>query len=159
MSRTARFLAGWVALMLCASMTMAQGFSPPGRHGRGGGQALRMAEELQLSQSQRDEIRAIFQRYREGALGESERILREARGALEQVIHDPSVDEAAVATAARRVAEQAEQAALARHRMAVEVHGLLDEEQRARAAELREQRGAMERRSRRGPRERFDPAG
>jgi len=159
MSRSTRITTVLVGVTLVASLARAQspGRGQHPRHGQTGDRPLAMmADELELSESQRGEIRQIVGNYRQSESGQDARSLRRE---LERLIHDPAADEQAVAEAARRVAEQQEQAAIRRHRMAVEIDALLTDEQRAKAEELREQRAEEGYRPRHRRHESFDPAG
>jgi Spy/CpxP family protein refolding chaperone len=112
---------------------------PPGEFGPGAGPMGHMAEELELTEEQRTDIRAIAKRYHDGSLGEALQAHQQAQRELRAVIHDPAAGEQAVLDAARRVSGQGEQIALERHRMALEISQVLTEEQRQKARELREQ--------------------
>jgi Spy/CpxP family protein refolding chaperone len=143
-------ITGIAAVVVAASLLGGSVLAQPrgqGRHWMGGGgygqcqgMPCAMAEELDLTQDQRDAIREIADRHRDGALGELSRTGREARRALGLLIHDPGADEQAVLDAARRLSEQSEQMALERHRMHVEINGVLTEEQRVKAQEMMKER-------------------
>lgn len=107
-----------------------------GRHERG----QRLAEELGLSPEQRTQMRAIMDKYRGGAMGDHLRDLRQARGDLRDAIHDVKATDAQVQEAARSVASHEAFLAVERHRMAIEMDRILTPEQKAKAAELRQQR-------------------
>jgi len=66
----------------------------------------------------------------DGDLGALVRAFEEARHALEVEIWDAAVDSQQVLEASRSLAARAEQVAVARHRMVLEVLGVLSEEQR-----------------------------
>jgi len=110
------------------------------RFDRGHGRMARMAYELDLNDEQRVQFREIFHRYHSNELGELKRTVREARRELRGVIHDPAAGEPQVLEAARKVSAQAEQLALMRHRMTIEIDAILTEEQRQRAKKLHKER-------------------
>jgi len=118
-----------------------------GRHGQARGE--RLAEELGLSPEQRTQMRSIMDKYRSGAMGDHLRDLRQARADLRTAIHDVKATDAQVQDAARSVASHQAFVAVERHRMAIEMDRILTPEQKAKAAELRQQR--RERFQQRGP--------
>jgi Spy/CpxP family protein refolding chaperone len=165
----ARFTIAIAGLMLLAALPALAhppGGGPHGRGGRGGfgpgadcgfGDGLRlerMAERLDLSAAQRDELRELFG----GGLGEGADArldLFQARRRLADQIHAESVDETAVREAAATVAAIEADLAVARARRAQELRRILTPEQ---LAELDEMRELHQRFGRRGPRGRsFSP--
>ena len=118
-----------------------------GRHGHARGE--RLAKELGLSPEQRTQMRSIMDKYRSGAMGDHLRDLRQARADLRTAIHDVRATDAQVQDAARSVASHEAFVAVERHRMAIEMDRILTPEQKAKAAELRQQR--RERFQQRGP--------
>jgi len=128
----------------------------PGFHGEPGGpgplgEAL---DRLDLTQEQRDQVRAILDRHRDErrALRESMRDQREER--FEQDLSLP-FDEAAVRARAEKRAQMRVEAEVARARVASEVLAVLTPEQRAELGKLREER--HERFERRWGRDDDDP--
>lgn len=109
-----------------------------GRHGHARGE--RLAEELGLSPEQRTQMRSIMDKYRSGAMGDHLRDLRQARADLRVAIQDVKATDAQVQDAARTVASHEAFVAVERHRMALEMDRILTPEQKAKAAELRQQR-------------------
>ncbi|HEX5042924.1 MAG TPA: Spy/CpxP family protein refolding chaperone [Candidatus Polarisedimenticolaceae bacterium] len=124
------------ALALAPASLAARGDGP--RHGHGRGE--RLAAELGLSPEQRTQMRSIMDKYRGGALGDHLRDLRQARADLREAIQDVKASDAQVQDAARSVASHQAFVAVERHRMAIEMDRILTPEQRAKAAELRQQR-------------------
>jgi Spy/CpxP family protein refolding chaperone len=121
-----------------------------GGRGHGPERGARLAEALDLTAEQQEQMQAISQKYRGGALGDHARDLREARAQLRAAIHDVKASDAQVQEASRLVASHQAFVAVERHRMAIEMDRILTDEQRTKAAELRAQR--MERKERRhGP--------
>lgn len=140
-------LAGLVSaagLALPALAHPGPGHGPHGRHGHGmerlHGMLMHMAGELELTEAQRDEIRAIVEASRSGALGEEAAALHEAKRRLGTVIHDVDAADQQIIDASRAVAEVEERLALERHRMFVAIHGVLTPEQQERAKELHAER-------------------
>jgi protein CpxP len=139
--------AGALALAATFGLTVfAQQGPPEGRPGRPGGPGPRAGAmalgfalgQLDLSDAQREQVRAIVQRHRE-----EQRTLatqtRTARRALDQAAEAPTVDEAAIRTAAGTLAEAEAQMALMRARVRAEVLEVLTPEQRAKAEALKGQ--------------------
>jgi Spy/CpxP family protein refolding chaperone len=140
MKRGAWFLGAALALgaLAMAPATLAARGEGGGRHGNGRGQ--RLAEELGLSPEQRAQMRSILDKYRGGAMGDHLRDLRQARADLRAAIHDVKASDAQVQDLARSVASHEAFVAVERHRMAIEMDRILTPEQKAKAAELRQQR-------------------
>lgn len=109
-------------------------------HGPGPERGARLAEALDLTAEQQEQMRAIAQKYRGGALGDHARDLRQARAQLRTAIHDMKASDAQVQEASRLVASHQAFVAVERHRMAIEMDRILTDEQRTKAAELRAQR-------------------
>jgi len=103
-------------------------------HGPQGGRLL--AAALDLTDEQQAEMRSIRERHMSDSLGDPERVAHRARGEMRRLVRDPAVDEQAVLDAARRASAASEQVALARHRMHLELHAVLTDEQRAKAESL-----------------------
>lgn len=127
----------------------------PGPHGRGGAgdpgtrMVDRMTQDLNLSDDQATQLRAILSRYHSGASGDAMKDFREARAGLEGVIHDPAASDQQVLTAAKLVSARGEALAVQRHRMAIEIDAILTPEQRQKAKELKAE--GWGRRGRPGP--------
>lgn len=136
--------AGALALAATFGLTVfAQQGPPDGRPGRPGPRAGAMAlgftlGQLDLSDAQREQVRAIMQRHREEQRTLATRT-RTARRALDQAAEAPTVDEAAIRTAAGTLAEAEAQMALMRARVRAEVLEVLTPEQRAKAEALKAQ--------------------
>jgi Spy/CpxP family protein refolding chaperone len=139
MSRSMRFAAAaLVAAFLAVVPAAAGGFGPHGPEA-----ILRLSEAVGLSEEQTSEIRAILGRYREDPLGETLRLLREARRVLRGTIRDPQTSDDAVVQAAATVAALESQAAVERHHLAIEISKVLTPEQREKLGEIsREKRRA-----------------
>ena len=147
----ARFLIAAGLLLLLAAPVLAQPHhrGPHGRFPMSGEGLHWIADELELSQGQRDQIREIFTSGHESLRGELER-LREAQEALAEQIHSEIFDEAAIRMAAVRVAEVEADLAVGRARTAMAVKEILTPEQQEKAELLRELR--QSRREHRGER-------
>jgi Spy/CpxP family protein refolding chaperone len=100
---------------------------------------MRVFMELDLSDEQRTQVRSLMQEAMDGELGRLLQDRREQRRAVGRLIHDPAAEESAVLDAVRAAAAEAEQLALEQHRLTVALFGVLDETQRAQAAELLEE--------------------
>lgn len=135
--------------VLCAVALLGSGLpvlsqpdpGPPGeeRHGPGSWMMEHLADKLDLSDAQRTQFHEIVSRYKSGALGTSQTALRQSREQLGRLMGDPASTEQQVLDAARAVSAQSEQAAVQRHRMAVEIDSILTDSQRETAKELRAQ--------------------
>jgi len=116
----------------------------PGMHGHGPEHMHRMlmhmADKLELTEAQRDEIRTILETSHSGVLGEQMEALTEAKRQLGSVIHDLEATEQQVIDACRSVAAVEEQLALERRRTFVAINGVLTPEQQQRAKELHSER-------------------
>ena len=145
MKRGAWFLGA--ALALAALAVGPAAIAARGGHERG----QRLAEELGLSPEQRTQMRVITDKYRGGAMGDHMRDLRQARADLREAIHDVKATDAQVQDAARSVASHEAFLAVERHRMAIEMDRILTPEQKAKAAELRQQRRERWEKRDRGP--------
>jgi Spy/CpxP family protein refolding chaperone len=107
-----------------------------------------MAEKLELSEGQREELREAFATGFEGR-DEAQRALFEARRALEEQIHADSFDEAAIREAARALAALEADGAVERARHAQKLRQILTPEQYAELEEMRSQRQRFGRRGHR----------
>jgi Spy/CpxP family protein refolding chaperone len=130
------------ALLGLALPAMAQ----PGPHGHGGpggpgGPQMieRMTQQLNLTDDQVTQLRAIVSKYHQGASGDAMKAFHDARANLETLISDPASTDQQVMTAAKDVSAKGEQAAVQRHRMAVEIDSILTPDQRQKAKDLKAQ--------------------
>ena len=137
--RTAAFVTA-AALTLAILPAATQEMGPPGHprgHGDGeGNPILHMAKELGLNDSQMTQVKAITDKYNDGALGKSMDQARQARGALMRTVHDVNATEAQVRDAAANVALAESESAVTHHRMAIEISALLTADQRAKLADM-----------------------
>ena len=162
--RYAALAAGAIALaaLIVGIPALAGDHGPKGHRGHGGPHGfmegrghgpdapfhhLKMiAHDLELTETQREQLHEIVKGAMDGELGETMKALREAHRALGKLVHDPQASEQQIRDAARAMSELAERSAVERHGIAVALDGLLTEEQRARFAEIRaehEARGDM----------------
>jgi Spy/CpxP family protein refolding chaperone len=111
----------------------------PGGHGPGPGMVARMAEELDLSDAQKTQLQSIFDKYHSGDFGATMQSFHDARKQLEALIRDPAATDQQVLDASRQAAAQGEKMAIQRHRMAIEIDGILTPEQRDKAKQLKAQ--------------------
>ncbi len=142
-------------VLLGGSLVLAQGRGPgfgPGPHGRmgrGPGPMAGALHQLDLTDEQRDQVRATVQEKMQGQLGDLMRQARQARRDLERLVADPTAGEAAVLDAAHQAGLAGEQLAVERHRLAVAIGKILTDEQRQQFLQLLEEgpgRGPMMRR-------------
>ena len=126
------------------------------RGGRGGGAGIfggRLAETLNLTDAQREQLRQIAERYRQSFRAQHERRGEGPRGRVDSLAGG-AFDEAAVRAAAQaRAAAQVERE-VAHARMAHEMYNVLTAEQKAQLEAFRQQREQrrQEFRTRRGAR-------
>ncbi|MCP3982498.1 MAG: Spy/CpxP family protein refolding chaperone [bacterium] len=136
-----------VALLFVASVVttaalaapQGRGFGPGGGRGPGGpdGERLgRVMEQLDLTDTQREQVTEIFESRRETLRGAIES-QREAREALMQQIHADDFSEAAIREAAWRLAELEADAAVARGRAFQEIRQVLTAAQLEELEQLR----------------------
>jgi protein CpxP len=119
----------------------------PGRMHRGfGGFDGLPLRELDLTETQQQEIRAIFEQNREAGRAVGEKLMT-ARRALQEAAMAESIDESAIRAAAGALANAEAEAAISRARVHAQVWKLLTPEQQEKAKAMREER--RERRSRR----------
>jgi Spy/CpxP family protein refolding chaperone len=134
---------GAALVALAAAPTLAgPGWHGP-RHGgpMGGPHPLHgIADALDLTDAQREQIRGIWESHLEGELGEVLAQLRDAHDTVRDLVHDANATDEQVAQAARAATEPAIRAAVLRHNMVLEIDALLTPEQREKAAMLREMR-------------------
>ena len=131
---------GGVALALAALVLVPMAAARGGGKRPGHGELGRMAEALDLTAEQRAQMRGIAEKYRGGPMGSHLSDLRQARVELRKAIQDVKATDAQVQEPAREVASPAACEAGERHRMAIEMDRVLTEDQRQKAAELRQQR-------------------
>lgn len=135
--------AAFSGVVVLASITFAQG---EGRHRRGGGERMGaggpmgMLRELDLSDDQRQQIRALFQEVE--ATGAPER-LRQARESLHQAI-ESGADEASLRQQASQLGEAEGDAAVEWARVHARIQEILTAEQKKELEQLKQQ--AKERR-------------
>jgi protein CpxP len=129
----------------------------PGRRGGPGGPGAlgpMMLERLNLSQAQRDSVRAIMDSHREEQMGIGQKA-RAAHEALDAAIAADTLDEGLVRTRAADLAFIDSDAAVLRARVYQEVLQVLTAEQRTTLKELqakmKERQAEMERRRAEGP--------
>jgi Spy/CpxP family protein refolding chaperone len=143
-----------LALMAAAVPALAQGRGDRHRRGPGGMDGHRLehlAQRLELSDAQREELKEAFaSRLEVGA--EARRAIFEARRALEAQIHADAFDEQAIRDAARELAALEADAAVERARRAEQMRQILTPEQFAELEEMREDRKQSGRRGPRGRR-------
>lgn len=132
-------------VLLGGGLVLAQGrgpgFGPGPHHGRmgmgpGPGPMAGVLHQLDLTDEQRDRIRATIHESMNGELGDLMRQARQARQQLEKLIADPTADEAALLDAAHQAGLVGEQLAVERHRLAVAIGNILTEEQQQQFQEL-----------------------
>jgi Spy/CpxP family protein refolding chaperone len=131
--------AAFAALALAVFPAAANAFGRPG-HGPGEGPAeriLRMSKVLGLSDDQTSRIQSIAGSRREGAMGRTAASMRSARETLATTIHDMQATDDQVRDAAAALAALEAEAAVLRHRMAIEILSVLTPDQRAKLTELR----------------------
>jgi protein CpxP len=120
----------------------------PGRmhRGFGGGFDGLPLRDLDLTEAQQQEIRAIHEQNREAGRAVGEKLMT-ARRALQDAAMAESIDESAIRAAAGALANAEAEAAVSRARVHAQVWKLLTPEQQEKAKTMREER--RERRSRR----------
>jgi Spy/CpxP family protein refolding chaperone len=101
---------------------------------------MHMADELELTDAQRDQIHDVVKGSGVDAHVEQMEALRASKQRLGSVIHDPDATDQQVIDASRAVAEVEERLALERHRMFVAINGVLTPEQQERVKELHAER-------------------
>ena len=138
-------LAAVPAALLLTGMSLAQPDRPRGPregHGpHGGGEPMfeRMIERLDLTPAQRDTIRDLFEKHRDAA-GPQHEEMQAARRALGERIQAETFDEAAIRTAAAKVAKIEADLAVQRGLVVSQVRQVLTPEQRAEARRMHEER-------------------
>lgn len=147
MTKTARttlysILALTLAAIPASLLARPQGPGFGGGHGpgwsEGGGRMLeRIADRLELSDQQREQIRAVHEVYHEDVEA-LVNVMRVARGDLQDRIVTDSFDEVAIREASSRVAAVSADLAVVRARIHSDVRQILTPEQIAEAEEMRE---------------------
>lgn len=89
----------------------------------------RLFHELDLSAAQRDQLHEIMDRHHSGPAAEVAKAFHEAQRQAEELALDPMADESRIVEAVRAAAAEAESLALEKHRLAVEIFGILTPEQ------------------------------
>lgn len=106
--------------------------------GFGGGRMLeRIADRLELSETQREQIRAVHEVYREDVESLMD-TMRVARRDLQTQVAADSFDETSIREASARVAAVSADFAVLRGRIHADVHQILTPEQAAKAQVMRE---------------------
>ena len=126
-------------LLLATGLAVA---APQGQrgHGPGGpGHMMGIFRQLDLTEEQREQLRATAREQIEGELGELMHNQFQARRELRKLIHDPGTEESAIIDAVQAKTVMAEQVALAQHRLTVSLFEILTEEQRQQALALIEE--------------------
>ena len=147
-------VAALVALPLAAQ---GKGEWGRGRGQRGGPGAMdghrleHLALRLELSDGQREELRAAFEERFEAG-GEVRQSMFEARRTLHEAIHAETFDEAAIREAAAAVAALEADMAVERAKQAAKLREILTPEQLAKLEQMREERRGFGRRGPRGSR-------
>jgi Spy/CpxP family protein refolding chaperone len=125
------------AIAACAALTLVGTAPAAAGPGRGRGEAARrIARELDLTVEQREQIREIFRAHWQAGLDDLIRENRDVRRGLARLIHDPGASDSEIRAAVRAAGEPAEDLAVARHRLALDIQDVLTPEQRRRAREL-----------------------
>ena len=149
-------------LALCGAAVLGMALpalAQPGPHGRGGpqgppGQRMldRMTQELNLSDAQATQLKAIVTRYHEGAFGDTMKEFHEARTNLEGLISDPASNDQQILTAAKLVSAKGEQLAVQRANLDKQRAGTeaADGPGRTRGGRARGQRACLQGRLRSG---------
>jgi Spy/CpxP family protein refolding chaperone len=155
MKKTAQTI-GYAALALLLAAIPAALVAQPhggfGSRGFGEGRMLeRIADRLELSDEQREQVRAVHEVYRPDAEALAD-VMRAAREDLQEKIWSDSFDEVAIREAAGRVAAVSADLAVLRARVHGDVRQILTPEQIEKAELMREMIGdfAEARRGRRG---------
>lgn len=141
--------AGLLSLALLLLVAPAAEAQQRGLRARQAGRG-RMAEDLGLSPSQREHLRAVARQHKDGLHAQRDSV-RDARQALRAVMQAAPQDAGALRAAAGTLEHARTELLVARGARRAEVLGSLTPEQRARAAELKLQR-QDERESRRADR-------
>lgn len=127
-----------LAIAAIPALLVAQphGRGPGGFHG-GGFMLERIADRLELTEEQREDIRAVLDKHRE-EVEPLRSVEWEAREALQEQIHSELYDEVSVREAAQAVASIEVELAVLRARVTHEVRGYMTPEQIAEAEAMRE---------------------
>ncbi len=141
-------IAGIAALAVTALFAAGAAWAGPGPHGGPGGGGRghgmqHMARELGLTADQKQQMLDIRSRWWKNGLEEAARAERDARRSAQQVVHDPNATDDQVAAAVRSGADTAAKLAVVRHKMFKELQAVLTADQRAKFAQLMQQRQSM----------------
>ncbi|MCY4026873.1 MAG: periplasmic heavy metal sensor [Acidobacteria bacterium] len=142
-----------VVLLVAASVSEAQRRGRGGRGGFGGGRpaaALLPLRQLELSEEQREQVRAAVAESREAGR-DTARAIRDARRGIGEAVAAEAVDEERIRALAADLGRLQGDAAVGRANLRAALWRLLTPEQQARAAEIRAERAVRqeERRERR----------
>jgi len=136
LTRTATGLA--VAGLLAVGVAVA-GPRPLDRgHGWHGGQKMQFLSQLDLSEDQKTQVKAIFDEEHAKMAPLAEKNMK-ARHALGEAIHAPTFDESAVRAAAAQAAVVESDLAVERARLASRIRGVLTPDQQKQLDALRQQ--------------------
>jgi protein CpxP len=146
---------GMVAVMALGALALAQpgpgGWRGPGRHIHMGGAGFLALRQLDLSDEQREQVRAIREQHRAELQALSEK-LQPARETLTAAAMSVPVDDAQIQARAADLAPAQTEAAVLRARIQAEVFHILTPEQQEKAkalhAERQERRGEFRQRHR-----------
>ena len=142
-----------VVLLVAASVSEAQRRGRGGRGGFGGGRpaaALLPLRQLELSEEQREQVRAAVAESREAGR-DTARAIRDARRGIGEAVAAEAVDEERIRALAADLGRLQGDAAVGRANLRAALWRLLTPEQQARSAEIRAERAVRqeERRERR----------
>ena len=142
--RSRSLVAGSAALLTVAvvSTVFAQG-GPGPRGNRRGGPGFPGLQQLNLTDTQREQVRDVMQRHRD-EMQDAGRRLRAAHQAQQQAIQTVPVNEGLIRSTTQSLAAAETDMAILQARVHSDVWTLLTPEQQAKAKELREQRAARQ---------------
>jgi protein CpxP len=139
-----RSLIGGAAFLLTATLAstvFAQG--GPGPHGGRRGAGFPGLQQLNLTDTQREQVRDVMKRYR-NEMQETGRRLRAAHESQQQAVQAVPVNEGLIRSTTQALASAETDMALLQARVHNDVWTLLTPEQQAKAKELRDQRAARQ---------------
>jgi Spy/CpxP family protein refolding chaperone len=139
MTKTTKTILYSVLALLLAAIPASLLARPQGPgFGGGHGRLLeRIADRLELTDQQREQVRAVHEVYREDVEALMD-VMGVARGDLQNQVRADSFDETAIRQASARVAAVSADLAVLRARIHSDVQQILTPEQAAKAEELRE---------------------
>ena len=147
---------GWVALVgslfALPCLSLAQPGEGHGRGHRGPGGDMRVLSQLDLSDAQRDSLRAIFEEMR--ATGNMKRVA-ESRKALNDAV-EALADDGEIKDLAFQLGEAEGAAAIERKQMQQKIEDVLTDDQRQKLSEKKAERKAKIEESRKRMEERFE---